>query len=186
MNTLTRLLFSLLTVTALVFIPACSHPSKTAGVYPDDGSNGALPTNSAETLDGGPAGIPQTRPEGVDPATDVDYSVLAAQTVYFDFDSSIIRGSERGKLNEISKWMTANPGKRLMIAGHTDLSGTAKYNLGLGERRALAVRSYLIGLGVPASQVFTISYGLNRPAAQGHSESDNAQNRRGVPGVITK
>ena len=170
----------------LLLITGCGTPSKTNPGYQTDDGTGALPQGGTDTLPGPDGGIPQTRPDGVNPNTDVDYSALATDTVYFDFDKSTIRPSERGKLDDISKYLTTNAGKRLMIAGHTDLTGTSKYNTGLGERRALAVRSYLIGLGVPASQLFTISYGMDRPASPGHAEADNALNRRAVPGVITK
>lgn len=151
--------------------------------------DGSLPSDSinASSIYGTDAGIAQAaRPEGINPETDVDYSVLASETIYFDYDSFSIRSSERAKLEKISKWLTDNTGKRLMIAGHTDNRGTLEYNRGLGERRALAVREYLVGLGISQDRVFTISYGEDRPASQGNSENDHALNRRGVPGVITK
>ena len=188
MNASNRLLLSLLTAATLALLAGCGTPSKSNNYGTDTGDTTGLPTaGGTESLGGPGTGIAQNlRPEGVDPESDVDYLALATETIYFDFDSSVIRGSERGKLATIAKYLTDNPGKRLMIAGHTDLTGTAEYNRGLGERRALAVRSFLIGLNIPASRVFTISYGLDKPAAPGHSEEDNAKNRRAVPGVITK
>lgn len=153
-----------------------------------DNLDGSLPSDTLNSSSiYGDAGIAQAaRPEGINPETDVDYSVLASETIYFDFDSFSIRSSERAKLEKISKWLTDNSGKRLMIAGHTDLRGTLEYNRGLGERRALAVREYLVGLGISQDRVFTISYGEDRPAANGDSENDHSLNRRAVPGVITK
>lgn len=187
MKNLTRF-FGILITVSVVALVGCSTPSKTHGPYGDGATTGGveepLPNNGGdEALNGIP--VP-ARPDGVNPDTDVDYTVLAAETVYFDFDSSSIRSSERGKLENISKYLTQHSGKRLMFAGHTDLSGTSEYNRGLGERRALAVRDYLIGLGVPSAQLFTISYGEDRPATTGTSDADNAKNRRAVPGVITK
>jgi peptidoglycan-associated lipoprotein len=182
-----RLLCCLLAATSLVWLTGCGTPSKSTPGYAPDGTTDTTGLPQAGGTEDMGTGIPQNaRPAGVDPENDVDYVALAAETVYFDFDSSVIRGSERGKLEDIAKYLTTNPGKRLMIAGHTDLTGTAEYNRGLGERRALAVRSYLIGLQIPAAQLFTISYGLDKPASPGHSEEDNAKNRRAVPGVITK
>jgi peptidoglycan-associated lipoprotein len=187
MKNLTRF-FGILVTVSVVALVGCSTPSKTHGTYGDAattaGGEETLPTYGGEDpLNGIP--VP-ARPEGVNPDTDVDYMTLAAETVYFDFDSSSIRSGERGKLENVSKYLTQNPGKRLMFAGHTDQSGTSEYNRGLGERRALAVRDYLIGLGVASSQLFTISYGEDRPASMGTSDTDNAKNRRAVPGVITK
>jgi peptidoglycan-associated lipoprotein len=172
---------------ALVFFAGCAKPSKTIGT-----DNTGM-TDSGEMLPGAGgtddlgAGIPLgARPSNVNPDEDVNYSLLSTETVYFDLDSSTIKSAERGKLENVSRYLTQNPNHRIMFAGHTDQSGTAEYNRGLGERRALAVRDYLIGLGVPAAQVFTISYGEDRPASASGSEADNARNRRAVPGVITK
>ncbi len=155
-----------------------------------DNLDGSLPnTDSVDATNvmGSDAGIAQSaRPEGINPETDVDYSVLASEIVYFNYDSFSIRSSERAKLEKIAKWLTDNAGKRLMIAGHTDSRGTLEYNRGLGERRALAVREYLVGLGISQDRLFTISYGEERPASQGENENAYSLNRRAAPGVITK
>jgi peptidoglycan-associated lipoprotein len=186
-----KTLLQLLALTTLAALPlifgGCAADSKshTAG----ENMDGSLPTEGAESLNGANLydGIPQNaRPEGIDPEKDVDYSVLASETVYFGYDSFNIKASERGKLEKISKWLTDNPGKRLMLAGHTDDRGTLEYNRGLGERRALAIREYLSGLGIAQDRLFTISYGEERPASQGSTENDFAQNRRVCAGVITK
>ena len=66
------------------------------------------------------------------------------------------------------------------------MRGTPEYNRGLGERRADSVREYLVGLGVDAARLFTISYGSDRPAATGTDDASYAKNRRVAPGVITK
>jgi peptidoglycan-associated lipoprotein len=81
------------------------------------------------------------------------------------------------------KLKTNYSGKKIMLFGHTDERGTLEYNRSLGERRALAVRNYLIGLGVDASVLGTISYGEELPAEQGTTESAYAQNRRVQVGV---
>ncbi len=183
-------LLHLLALTALIALPiffgGCTDPSKshTSGENVD----GSLPTEISDTTTGTDIydGIPQnTRPD-IDPEKDVDYSILASETIFFGYDSFSIKASEKGKLEKIAKWLTENPGKRLMMAGHTDNRGTLEYNRGLGERRALSVREYLTGLGVSQDRLFTISYGEERPASKGTSENDYAQNRRVSPGVITK
>jgi peptidoglycan-associated lipoprotein len=126
------------------------------------------------------------RPPGINPDTDVDWEPLAPYTIYFAYDSSTIRSDQRSKLDKIQEWMEQNPGRRLFLAGHTDDRGTLEYNRGLGERRALAVRDYLIGLGANGAEIFTISYGEERPASEGASEDDYAKNRRVQVGIVIR
>lgn len=113
-----------------------------------------------------------------------DYATLAAYTVYFAFDNFTIAPGERGKLEATAQYLAANPGVRIIVAGHTDERGTIQYNLGLGERRANAVRDYLIGLGVAGSRVQTISYGEERPVDPSSNEAAWAKNRRAQAGII--
>jgi peptidoglycan-associated lipoprotein len=166
----------------IVLLAGCSSPSKKHGATGGDADMSGLP-GGTDTVGGIAA---NARPDGVNPDTDVDYSILEAQTVYFDFDSTTVRASERSKLAELAAWLKDNPGKRVMLAGHTDIRGTPEYNRGLGERRGLAVREYLVGLGVDQGRLFTISYGSERPAVQGSDDAAYAKNRRVAPGVITK
>jgi peptidoglycan-associated lipoprotein len=121
--------------------------------------------------------------DGANPES-CDWSPLAPYTVYFGFDSYSIDPSERGKLDQTAAWLSHNPGKKIFLAGHTDSRGTVEYNLSLGERRALAVRDYLLGLGVDSSRLYTISYGEERPADSGENESAWAKNRRVQAGVL--
>src|SRR5262245_62175105 len=101
------------------------------------------------------------------------------ETVYFDFERAELRPDARtalqhnaDQLKESSQWT------RLTIEGHCDERGSDEYNMALGERRAGAVLRYLKDLGVPASRLYTVSYGENRPAATGHDEAAWSQNRR--------
>jgi peptidoglycan-associated lipoprotein len=100
------------------------------------------------------------------------------RTIYFDYDKSDIREEYRSILEGIAQWGKSNPGRLLLIEGHCDERGTNEYNLALGERRALAVRRYLIGLGITSDRLHTISYGEEKPAMQGHDESAWSKNRR--------
>lgn len=109
----------------------------------------------------------------------VDRDTFAAYTVYFDFDRSTIRSGERAKVEAVGRHILANPGQGVRIEGHCDERGTEGYNLALGERRALAVREYLLNLGVPTNRVDTISYGESKPAAIGNTEEAYSKNRRG-------
>ena len=157
------------------------------GHYSDLGTDGGMPGNGGnpgDTVNTGD-GIPPTRPPGdFNPDKDVNYQTLATDTVYFAFDSSVIPGAERGKLQAVTEWLKANPGHSLFLAGHADKRGTPEYNRALGERRALAVREYLVGLGLPSGSLFTNSYGSDRPAVQGDTEEAYAKNRRVEIGVI--
>lgn len=98
--------------------------------------------------------------------------------IYFDYDKSNIRPEFQPVLEGIAQWMAKNPTRQLLIEGHCDERGTDEYNLALGERRALAVRRYLVALGALADHLHTISYGEEKPADPGHEESSWAKNRR--------
>lgn len=100
------------------------------------------------------------------------------QVVHFDYDQSNIRPEDQAILDAKLPILQANPTVRLQIAGHTDERGSDEYNLALGERRASAAKRYLTEHGVNDSRLETISYGEERPVAQGHDESAWAQNRR--------
>jgi peptidoglycan-associated lipoprotein len=110
---------------------------------------------------------------------------FAANTVYFDFDRATIKPGETGKIEEVAKYLQANPMHAVQIEGHCDERGTEQYNLSLGERRALSVREYLVTAGIQPDRVFTISYGESRPADPGHNEAAWAKNRRGVFVLLT-
>lgn len=101
------------------------------------------------------------------------------QTIYFDYDSSVIKPAAKAKLERGAEWLKQKPDVNVQIEGHCDERGTNEYNLALGERRALAARRYLVSLGVAQERIFTISYGEERPAVEGHDESAWKFNRRG-------
>lgn len=103
--------------------------------------------------------------------------------VYFEFDSHTIGGSERGKIGQIAGFQRSGGGT-IIIAGFTDERGTPEYNRGLGEQRALAVRSAIIEAGGNGGQLQTVSFGAEMPADPGSSESAYAKNRRAEFGVV--
>lgn len=105
-------------------------------------------------------------------------SKYGLQTVHFDYDSSTLRSDAMTTLRENADKIKQVPGVIIQLAGHCDSRGTQEYNMALGERRALAVREYLIQLGVPGDRLITISYGKEFPAATGENEDAWAQNRR--------
>lgn len=118
------------------------------------------------------APTPTTEKTDVARTTKVDLG-----TVYFDFDRFDIRADARPVLKSNAGAISDVPGV-VTIEGHCDERGSAEYNLALGERRANAVKRYLVDLGVPSSRLRTVSFGEERPAVQGHDESAWRYNRR--------
>lgn len=110
-------------------------------------------------------------------AADGDRTALAAQTVYFDFDQSGIKASERSKLDAAKAYIDSNPTVRILLEGHCDWKGTPEYNLGLGDRRANAVKQYLTTLGVAADKLEVLSKG-DLDAVEGADEVTTAKDRR--------
>jgi peptidoglycan-associated lipoprotein len=100
--------------------------------------------------------------------------------VFFAYDRWDLDAAAQQALRQQAEWLRAHPGALATIEGHADERGTREYNLALGDRRAATVRSYLIAAGVPADRLRTVSYGKERPAAVGSSETFWAQNRRAV------
>lgn len=103
--------------------------------------------------------------------------------IYFDFDSTSVRGSERGKIEGVAQFMRSG-GNTIIIAGFTDERGTPEYNRGLGERRAQAVREAVIRAGGDGGRLQTVSFGAEMPADSGSGESAYAKNRRAEFGVV--
>jgi peptidoglycan-associated lipoprotein len=99
--------------------------------------------------------------------------------VLFAYDSAQIGLSERPKLEAVAAYLRkTSAGTRVVLEGHCDERGSREYNMALGERRSLAARAYLIGLGVDGSRLITRSYGEERPVDPGHDESSWRLNRR--------
>ncbi|MBI5183382.1 MAG: peptidoglycan-associated lipoprotein Pal [Nitrospinae bacterium] len=105
-------------------------------------------------------------------------SISALKDIYFDFDKSNIKPSEREVLNKNGEWLKDNPNVRVQIEGHCDERGTNEYNIALGERRAVSARDYLLSLGISSERLYTVSYGEEKPACTEQNESCWWQNRR--------
>ena len=99
--------------------------------------------------------------------------------IFFGYDSWTISDDQRQSLNRDADWMKSNGGAVVKVEGHCDERGTSAYNLVLGEKRAKAVRNYLVELGVSANRLSVVSYGKERPSCLDHAESCYQQNRRG-------
>ena len=122
-------------------------------------------------------GLTGNRPEGlVEQASQFG-------VILFDFDSAQVNPGERSKLEAVAEYLRANATVGLVVEGHCDERGSNEYNLALGERRAMAVRAYLVGLGIDASRIQTKSLGEEQPVALGHDEASWSQNRRAAYGL---
>lgn len=158
----------------------------TGGVAADTGKTGGATGNQTPTDPD--IGIkPQSSPD--DRATwTPNAEIFKQDTVFFDFDSSAIKASENAKIARVADYLKANntPRTAVRIEGHCDERGTEGYNLALGERRAIAVREALMGLGIDANRADTVSFGEDRPAVQGHDEAAYRQNRRGAFILLTE
>ncbi len=127
----------------------------------------AAPTAQPETNENGIPYIPGT-------------TKLLPRTYYFDFDKSVISRDDLDSLRMHADFLRNNPDRNIVIEGHADERGTREYNLALGERRADAIRSFLVSSGVSPQQIEIVSYGEERPEDPGHSDAAWSRNRRAV------
>ena len=121
-----------------------------------------------------------TNNTGPTPGSQADLVVNIGDRVFFGYDSYDLTQEARATLEQQAAWMNTHQALSVTVEGHADERGTREYNLALAERRATAVRNYLVALGVSPSRVGTISYGKERPAVVGANSTSWAQNRRGV------
>jgi peptidoglycan-associated lipoprotein len=140
----------------------------------------AIPAETAR-----PEAAAEVVPSPVMPQPDTAQAAGAAeekasplQDIFFDFDRSLIRADMKKSLAENVRWLKANPTASIIIEGHCDERGTVEYNQGLGQRRAASVKNYLVAAGISAERMKVVSYGKERPFAQGHDESAWKWNRR--------
>jgi len=156
-------------------------PGAKTGKVPDAGPGGAIKPGEQPTTEPSGFGVAGTPQNSADAHAGwlEDAQALKAETVYFDFDSSVIKLGEKPKVAAVADYLKANSAKAVRVEGNCDERGTEEYNRSLGERRASAVREELIRLGVAPTSVDTISYGEDRPADPGHDESAWSKNRRG-------
>jgi peptidoglycan-associated lipoprotein len=143
----------------------------TGSTVPTDQSQ----TSGVDTSGAAGAAVANGSGEGVSGPTGAQ---LKNRTIYFDFDSSEIRSDYSALITAHAHYLASNASIRVRVEGNTDERGSREYNIGLGERRAQAVRRALMLQGVAESQITTVSYGEERPAVTGHSEDAWSKNRR--------
>lgn len=145
---------------ALVLVSACDTTGTGAG---EGGAGGAAGKMGAAK-----------------PGTQEDLVVNVGDRVFFAYDKSDLSAEARATLDRQATWLKKYASASVTVEGHCDERGTREYNLALGERRATAVKNYLVADGISAGRVKTVSYGKERPAVLGSNEAAWAQNRRGV------
>lgn len=109
-----------------------------------------------------------------------DFKQTAGDRIFFALNASHISKDAAIALDKQIAWLLKYPNAMLTIEGHADERGTSEYNLGLGERRAHAVRNYLKTHGIDEKRISTVSFGKERPDVMGHNEAAWAKNRRAV------
>ena len=114
------------------------------------------------------------------PGSQQEFLVTVGDRVFFETDSSALTPTAQATLDKQAAWLNRYTNYRILVEGHADERGTREYNIALGDRRANAARDYLQSRGIDASRMQTISYGKERPAVVGDSETSYAQNRRAV------
>jgi peptidoglycan-associated lipoprotein len=149
-------------VGVVLLVAACSH----------------APENAPGPM-GGPVGGPAGGP-GYAPGSQQDLAATAGDRVFFAYDRSDVSPEGQQILQRQAEWLKRYSNVSITIEGHCDERGTREYNLALGQRRASAVKSVLVALGIPSARVKTISYGKERPIVVGSNEEAYAQNRVGI------
>lgn len=121
----------------------------------------------------------QPSASSIKPGSPEDFRVNVGDTVFFDVDQHTIRPDSQAVLQKQAAWLQKYPTVRLMVEGHCDERGTREFNLALGDRRAYAVKEFLVSMGVDAARLQSKSYGKERPVCAESDDSCWQQNRRG-------
>ena len=156
------------------FVAACATTPKDSS---DSSGSGSSSSDSDVSSEGT---ITETTGSGIVSGSQEDLIVNVGDRVFFGYDSSDLDSDALELLQDQVAWLKQNSDVSVTIEGHCDERGTREYNLALGEKRAQAVKNYLIGLGINPDRVSTISYGKERPAVVGSNDGAWAQNRRSV------
>ena len=130
---------------------------------------------------------PPSVPTGPAAGSKADFAVKATDRVYFGYDMPTTSTADSNKsLSSQVAWLKQFPSTRVEVQGHADERGTRDYNIALGERRAQAVKSYLVSQGIAETRIQTISFGKDKPLDMGHDEAAWARNRNAYTNVIVE
>jgi peptidoglycan-associated lipoprotein len=138
------------------------------------GPGGSASATASVTVNAPPP--PPEQPKG---PTDDELFAREVRDAYFDLDKADIRPDARAALSKTADFLKNYPRFKVAIEGHCDERGSTEYNLGLGDRRATAVKQYLVSLGIAADRISTVSYGKEKPFCMESNEACWQQNRRG-------
>jgi peptidoglycan-associated lipoprotein len=165
----------LLLLGATVFLAGCGSAVKLDSVPVEDKAGIVVAQLGGDSSAVGKGGV-----TSVDVGKSSSDAAIPAvpRIVYFDYDSFVIKPEFQSLIVAHARFMKADKGRKVALEGHTDERGGREYNLALGQKRAEAVRSALGLLGVVESQAEAVSFGKEKPAAQGSDESAMAKNRR--------
>ncbi len=166
-------------ILALAVLAGCATaPQEQAGAAVEDRSAPLGPeAMKPKPQDTGAKPLDQ-RPVVGDPLKDPG-NVLSKRSVFFDFDSNLVKDEYKPVVAAHARYLQENRGKKIRVEGNADERGSREYNIALGQRRADAVRQMMQLLGAQASQIESVSYGEEKPRCTGHDESCWGQNRRG-------
>jgi peptidoglycan-associated lipoprotein len=142
----------------------------------------ASTTSSAASSDGQQSSSPSSpgraQPRNPGPAMSAPRSDSAKRSVYYEFDGYEVKPEYRGLVEEHAKYLRQNPQARITIEGNADERGSREYNVALGQRRAESVMKMMRLLGAAENQIEAVSFGEEKPRAQGHEDASWAENRR--------
>ena len=139
----------------------------------------ALLAACSSTKEEAPAPVASAPTSSITPGSAEDFRVNVGDTVFFEVDQHSIRPDAQAVLQKQAAWLKQYPQTKLLVEGHCDERGTREYNLALGDRRAYAVKEFLVSLGIDAARLQTKSYGKERPTCTESDDSCWQQNRRG-------
>jgi len=169
---------ALMLIAGMALLPACNRKMESAAVKSDGSVASAparpAPANPPQANVIPPIGHPEQVPRPVAMGMPVQF-----RDIFFDFDKSQIRNDGREILQEDGQLLRNHPDMKIKIEGHCDERGTVEYNLALGNRRAEAVKHYLMNLGVDAARISVVSYGKEKPFCSEQNEACYKKNRRG-------
>ena len=158
-----------------------SATTSTASSGTSSGSSDSSSSSSSSTSSSGASGSSSdsttTYSYDTDPKTAL---IKVGDRVLFGYDSSELDDDDRSVLDNQAKFLNQNPSLKVTIEGHCDERGTREYNLALGEKRASAVKDYLISVGINSERVSVVSYGKERPQVLGSNKAAWSMNRRSV------
>jgi peptidoglycan-associated lipoprotein len=170
---------------AAVFLAGCASQETQPEAPIDDKGAATASAGGATTSGVGGAGVGGTTASGGAVGTGAGGSplrdpnnILSKRSVYFDYDSFVVKDEFRPLVEAHARYLVANRGTRMIIQGNTDERGSREYNIALGQKRADAVKRTMTLLGAQEAQIESVSFGKEKPKNPGHDESAWAENRR--------